>query len=170
MPADADAPPDLLTPLTASPAASASCARCSSTATEGRSGSSKSRSGIVARKLIGIGESRVSVLGRDLGHRDRARGEIVDIGGDVIGRHHRLPPPDEHAQSYVVAFGAFRFLDRAIAHFYTGDTERTATASARVSAGTARGRHQTVGEIGECGLVEQIRHRNSGTFKSGSGD
>src|SRR5438046_2863922 len=42
MPADADAPPDLLTPFTASAAASASCARRSSSNIEGTSGSNRS--------------------------------------------------------------------------------------------------------------------------------
>ena len=45
IPADADAPPDLVTPLTASAAASASQARRSSSDVDGVSGSSKSRFG-----------------------------------------------------------------------------------------------------------------------------
>src|SRR5665213_3016564 len=45
MPAEAEAPPDLATPLTASAAASASRAMASSCATVGRSGSIRSRSG-----------------------------------------------------------------------------------------------------------------------------
>src|SRR6195952_897650 len=45
IPAEADAPPDLVTPFTARPAASASDARRSSSATDGVTGSSISRSG-----------------------------------------------------------------------------------------------------------------------------
>src|SRR4030081_1148133 len=45
IPVEADAPPDLVTPLTASAAASASQARRSSSEVEGTLGSSRSRSG-----------------------------------------------------------------------------------------------------------------------------
>ena len=130
MPAEAEAPPDLVTPLTASAAASAPRARCSRTATVGRSGSSRSRSGIARASAILVGEPRIGVLGRDLRHRHRALREFGRIGLDVVGRHHGLAAADEHAQADIVALGSLGFLDRALAHLDGNETPRTAMASA----------------------------------------
>ena len=65
---------------------------------------------------------------------------------------------DERAQPHVVAFGALGFLDSALAHL---DRERDRTHGERVGgvrAGTARGRDQPFGEIGQRGLVEERGH------------
>src|SRR6478672_10790425 len=151
MPAEAEAPPDLVTPLTASPARSARWARSSNSATVGRSGSSKSRSG-TAR---GIGEPGKRIFGRRLCHGDRALSELRDVGVYVVARYHRLAAADERAQPHVVAFGALGFLDSALAHL---DRERDGTHGERVGgvrAGTASSRDQPFGEIGQRGLVEE---------------
>ena len=58
MPAEAEAPPDLLTPLTARPASSARRAMASSAATSGSSRSTRSRSGKFLRQQRRIGEAR----------------------------------------------------------------------------------------------------------------
>src|SRR6516162_7413295 len=94
MPAEAEAPPDLVTPLTASPARSARCARA-------------------AR---GIGEAGERIFGRRLCHGDRAFGERCHVGLHVVGRYHRLAAADERAQPHTVDFGALGILDRALAH------------------------------------------------------
>ena len=155
MPADAEAPSDLVTPLTARPAASARSARSSSAATGGSSGSSRSRSGNDFASKARIGEAGELVLGRDLRHRDRALGERRDVARDVVGRHDRGAAADEDAQTDVVAFGALGFLDRAFAH---ADRKRHRAHRDRVGgigAGAARRGDQTFGEIGQSGLVEK---------------
>ncbi len=77
------------------------------------------------------------------------------VGLDVIGRDRRLLAPDQHAQTDIVAFGALRFLDRAIAHI---DRQRHRTHGDRirgVGPGAARGADEAVGKIGKGGLIEQ---------------
>ena len=68
-------------------------------ATDGNSGSSRSSSGCVRASSVCIGKAGELVLGRDLGHRDRALGERRDVAGDVVGRDHRRAAADEHAQA-----------------------------------------------------------------------
>ena len=73
--------------------------------------------GKLARQQLLVGKTGERVLGRDPRHRDSALGERVRaIALDVIGRDHRLPPADQHAQAHVVAFGALGFLHRAFTH------------------------------------------------------
>ena len=134
IPLEADAPPDLVTPLTASAAASASQARRSSSDVDGVLVSSRSRSG----------------------HRHGALGELCNaVAADVVGRDHRLPPSDQHAQSDVVAFRALGFLDAPVTHF---DALRNATHRHRVGGVGARAPcrlDQPLRQRAECGLVEQ---------------
>jgi hypothetical protein len=106
MPADADAPPDFVTPFTASAAASASVARRSSSAV-----------GEVARQQRRIREPDIFVIGSDTRHRDRALGKLgYSIARYIIGRDHRLALADQHAQTDIVAFRTLGLLDASVAH------------------------------------------------------
>ena len=117
MPVEADAPPDLVTPLTASAAASASQARRSSSDGRRNVAVEQIEIGQIARQQRRIGETDIFVVGRDARHRHRALGELCDaVAADVVGRDHRLALADQHAQSDVVAFRALGFLDASVAH------------------------------------------------------
>ena len=65
---------------------------------------------------------------------------------------------DDHAQPEIVALGALRFLNGAVANLdrerYRADRERISV----IGAGAARGSHQAFGELGEIGLVEKRLH------------
>ena len=65
---------------------------------------------------------------------------------------------DDHAQPEIVALGALRFLNGAVANLdrerYRADRERISL----IGAGAARGSHQAFGELGEVGLVEKRLH------------
>ena len=106
-----------------------------------------------------IGEAGEFVLGRRARHGDGPLGQAIDaVAADVIGRDRRLLVADDDAQADIVAFGALRFLDRAVAYI---DRERNRTHGDRVGfigAGAARGRDQAAGEIGEGGLIEERGH------------
>src|SRR5437588_5827954 len=67
MPLEADAPPDLVTPLTARPAASASQARRSSSDVEGTSRSSRSRSANSRASSEGAAGADIFAAGPDRG-------------------------------------------------------------------------------------------------------
>ncbi len=130
MPAEAEAPPDLLTPATAMAAASASRARRSSTPTSGMSGSSRSSSGGFLRQQRRIGEAGEAVLGRGARHGHRALGQRREaVAVEIVGRDHRLLLADQDAQPEIVAFGALQFLDGAVAHL---DRQRHAAHGDRV--------------------------------------
>ena len=77
MPDEADAPPDLVTPLTASAAASASLARRSSSAVDGGLRIEQIEIGEIARQQRRIGEPDIFVVGRDPRHRHRALGQLA---------------------------------------------------------------------------------------------
>ena len=118
IPLEAEAPLDLVTPLTASAAASASQARRSSSDVEGTVAVEQIEIGELARQQRRIGETDIFVVGRDAGHRDRALGKFRNaIAGHIVGRDHRLALPDQHAQSDIVSLGALGFLDAAFADF-----------------------------------------------------
>ena len=162
MPAEADAPPDLVTPRTASPAASASRARASSTFDVRHLGIEQIERRQFVRDVRASGSRR---RGRQTGRparrapwRPRARPGIEAVAFEIVGRNHRLLVADDHAQAEIVALGALRFLDRAVAHL-----DRQAIPSgprARRPHRRRRGarRDQTFGEIGEVGLVEKRLH------------
>ncbi len=156
MPAEAEAPPDLATPLTASPACSAARAIASSCATLGRSGSIRSRSGKSCASSASSASPAIFVFRRRARHRHRALGQrLAAVARGVVGRDHGLALAHQHAQAEIVAFGALAFLHRAVAHL---DRQRHAAHRHRVGgigAAAQRGLDQPLGAVGEGGLVEQ---------------
>ena len=157
MPLEADAPPDLVTPLTASARGFGFAGAALEFGRRGNLAVEQIEIGELARQQRGIGETDIFVVGRDAGHRDRPLGEFCDaIAGDIVGRDHRLALPDQHAQSDIVAFGALGFLDPAIAHF---DALRDAAHRNRVGGVRARalgGLDQALRQRRERRLIEQI--------------
>ena len=159
MPAEADAPSDLVTPLTASPAASAAWRAASSTATRRQLGIEQIEIGNIARQLGRVGQAGEAILGRDPRHRDGALGQLrrrralmslVDTTAWRLPTSTRSPTSSPSERS--------RFLDLAVAHL---DRQRHRAHRDRIGgigAGAARGRHQALGEIGERGLIEQGGH------------
>ena len=120
------------------------------------SGSSRSRSGKFFASKARIGEAGELVLRRGARHGDGALGQRIEaVGLDVIGRDRRLLVADEHAQADIVAFGALRFLHRAVAHIDRQRDRAHGDGIGRVGAGAARGGDEAVGEIGEGGLIEE---------------
>ena len=113
--------------------------------------------GKIARQQRRIGETDIFVVGRDPRHRDRALGELGDaIAADVVGRDHRLALSDQHAQSDIVAFRAFGFLDASVAHL---DALRNAAHRDRVGgirAGAFGRLDQALRQRAERGLIEQV--------------
>ena len=166
MPAEAEAPPDLVTPFTAKPACSARRAIVSSCSNVRQRGIEQIEIGKIARQQSGIRQPGERVLGRDARHRHGALGQRRDaVARDVVGRNHRLTLADQHAQAHVVAFGALGFLDRAVANL---DRRRDAAHRHRVGgigAGRARGLHQSLGKRGQGGLVEQGIHLRELRFR-----
>ena len=81
------------------------------------SGSSRSSAGKRLRELRRVGKAGEAILGRGARHGDGALGERVEaIALEIVGRNDRLLAADKDAQAEIVAFGALRFLDRAVAH------------------------------------------------------
>ena len=90
MPAEAEAPPDLVTPLTASAGALGALGALLQLRDGRKIGIEQIEVGNVARKQRRIRKARERVFGRRPRHGDRALGEQGDVGLDVVGRHHRL--------------------------------------------------------------------------------
>ena len=117
MPAEAAAPPDLLTPETAMAAASASRARRSSTPTSGMSGSSKSSAGGFfansagsarpAKRSSGAARAMATARSASAAKPSLLR-SLVETTACFLPTRTRRPE--------IVAFGALQFLDRAVAH------------------------------------------------------
>ena len=120
-------------------------------------GSSRSRSGKSRASSDGIGEPDIFVVGRNARHRHRALGKLRNaVAADVVGRDHRLPLSDQHAQADIVAFRALGFLDAAVAHL---DALRDAAHRDRIGgigAGAFRGLDQPLRERRQRGLIEQV--------------
>ena len=81
MPAEAEAPPDLVTPFTASAGGLGFERAALELGGRGHVGIEQIEIGEVAREQRGIGEADIFVVGRDARHRHRALGEL--------GRRHR---------------------------------------------------------------------------------
>ena len=159
MPADAEAPPDLVTPATASPAPSARLARSSRTGHARQIRIEQIEIGNVLRaSRAGSARPANGSSGADPRHGNRALGELRDVGLDVVGRHHRLAAPDEHAQPHVVALGALGFLHRALAHLDRERYRAHGDRIGRIGAGTAGSGDEAFGEVGQRGLIEERGH------------
>ena len=119
--------------------------------------------GKIARQQRRIGQTDIFVVGRDPRHRDRALGKFGDaIAADVVGRDHRLALPDQHAQSDIVAFRTFGFLDAPVAHL---DALRNAAHRNRVGSVGARapgGLNQPLRQRAQGRLIEQVGSRGPG--------
>ena len=156
MPAEAEAPPDLATPLTASPAASAARALCFELGDRRQIVIDQIEIGKIVRQQCRVGEPGIFVFRRRARHRHRALGQRrAAVACHVVGRHHRLAFADQHAQAEIVAFGALALFHRAVAHL---DRQRHSAHRHRVGgvgAARERGLHQPLGAVGEGGLVEQ---------------
>ena len=105
----------------------------------------------------GIGEAGEFVLGRRARHGDRALGKRIEPPSalDVVGRDRRLLVADDDAQADIVAFGALRFLDRAVAHVDRQRHRAHGDGVGLIGAGAARGGNEPFGKIGEGGLIEE---------------
>ena len=156
MPADAEAPPDLATPLTAMPGLLGGARQLFELGDRRQFAVDQVEIGNVARQFALVGEPGVFVFRRHPRHRHRALGERRDVvGRHVIGGNHRLPFAHQHAQAQVVTLGALGFFHRAVAHL---DRQRHGAHRHRVGgigAGLARGLNQPFGAVEEGGLVEQ---------------
>ena len=150
MPAEAEAPPDLLTPLTARPASSAALAQPLQFGDRRQLRIEQIEIRKRVRQRIRIREPGIGIVGRDARHRHGTPGEFGGIGLDVVGGDHCLPRADEHAQADVVAFGAFGFFDRALAHLH-GKRDRA--------------HRDRVGGIGACGAGRG--HQSFGQLREG---
>ena len=167
IPVEADAPPDLVTPCTASAAASASMGAALEFCRRRHRAVEQIEIGEIAREQRGIGKPDIFVVGRDARHRHRALGKFCDaVAADIVSGDHRLPPSDQHAQADIVTLGAFGFLDAAVADF---DTLRNPAHRDRVGgigAGMFGGLHQAMRQCAKRRLIEQaggrrfLRRRN----------
>ena len=157
MPVEADAPPDLVTPLHRKARGLGLKGAALEFGGRGNFAVEQIEIGELARQQRRIGETDIFVVGRDAGHRDRPLGEFCDaVAGNIVGRDHRLALPDQYAQSDIVAFGALGFLDPAITHF---DALRDAAYRDRVGGVRARalgGLDQSLRQRRERRLIEQV--------------
>ena len=157
--AEAEAPPDLATPLTAKRRRFGR-ARIRFELRHARQlGIDQVEIGKVVRQQVLVGEAGIFVLRRRPRHRHRALGQRSGVTGQVVARYHRLAAADKDAQPQIVAFRALALLDRAVAHL---DRQRHRAHRDRVGgvgAVRTRGLHQPLGAVGERGLIEQGRKR-----------
>ena len=100
--------------------------------------------------------------------QDLPRAVVEAVALEVIGRNDRLLAADNDAQPEVVAFGTLRFLDGAVAYLdgkrHRADRKRVGL----IGAGLPCGNHETLGEVGEVGLVKKRTHLIAGLCGDGS--
>ena len=107
------------------------------------------------RQQGGVGETGEFVLRRGARHGHRARSERCQVAGEIVAGDHRLALSHQHAQAEIVAFGAFGFLHRPVAHL---DGQRQRAHRHRVGgvgAAAKGGFHQPFGALEQGGLIEQ---------------
>ena len=111
------------------------------------------------REQSRIGEPGKLVFRRHARHGDGAFGKRIEaVALDIVGRDRGLLVADQHAQADVVALGALRFLNGAVAHI---DGQRDRAHGDRVGlvgAGAARGGNEPFSKFGEGGLIEERGH------------
>ncbi len=157
IPVEADAPPDLVTPLTAS----AGRFRFAGAALKLRGRRDlriqQIEIGEIARQQRRIGETDIFVVGRDARHRHRALGKFGDaVAADIVGRDHRLAPSHQHAQSDIVAFRALGFLDPSVAHLHALRNAAHRHRVGGVRAGAPGGLDKPLRQRAQRGLIEQV--------------
>jgi len=116
----------------------------------------------IASQQCRVSKTYERILGRHLGHGDRALRKLCDVDSDVIGRNNRLPLSDENTKPHVVSFRSFGFLDRTLAHL---DAERYRASGKRVRrirTAAAGCSDETFGEIGQRGRIKERGHRYLG--------
>ena len=156
MPAEAEAPPDLATPLTASPAASAARAMVSSWATVGRFGSIRSRSGksCVSCAVSASPAYLSSGAARAIATARAASAALPSLAVSLVDTTAwRFPTSTRRPRS-----SPSELSDSSTAPSRTSidsDIARTATASAASAPAAQRGLDQPLGAVGEGALVEQ---------------
>ena len=132
MPAEAEAPPDLVTPLTARPALSARRATLFELRRPtARSGSSRSRSGMSRASCAGSARPANGSSGATRAMATARSASCGDVASDVVGGHHRLAATRRRRAGRHRRLRSARIpRPRRRAPRPTSDTERTATASA----------------------------------------
>ncbi len=156
MPAEAEAPPDLETPLTARPACSAARAMASSCLTVGRSRSIRSRSGKSCASSFSSARpaNLSSGAARAIATARSASAALPSLVISLVETTAwRRPTSTRRPRSSPSALS-----DSSTAPSRTSidsDIERTATASAASAPAARRGLHQPLGAVGEGALVEQ---------------
>ena len=165
MPAEADAPPDFDTPETARPDSSASRARFSRHLDRRHIRIEQIEIRKLAREQCRIGEPGKLIFRRHARHGDSAFGKRIEaVALDVVGRDRGLLMADQHAQADVVALGALRFLDGAVAHV-DGERDRAhGDGIGLVGAGAACGGNESFSKFGEGGLIEERGHFGVGNL------
>ena len=162
MPAEAEAPPDLVTPLTAIAARSAVGGERLEFVDARHRLVEQIEIGQIAREPLRLGETGEPVLRCGARHRDDALGDRVDgtvaVAGEIVGRNHRLAAADEGAQADIVAFGALRGLDAAVAYLDRLGDAAHRDRIRRVGAVTAGGLDQPFGDLCEARLIEETAH------------
>ena len=160
MPAEAEAPPDLLTPAT--PSAGRLRLRARAVPARRRPAcrdrADRDRESCGPATPDRRGRRTCPPAPRAPWRRRARRAHRAPSPLMIVGRDRRLLVADQDAQADIVAFGALRFLDRAVAHV---DRQRDRAHGDRVGlvgAGAPRRGDQALGEIGEGGLIEQRGH------------
>ncbi len=125
--------------------------------TRGNLGVEQIEIGKIARQQRRIGKTDIFIVGRDTRHGDGALGQLGDaIAADVVGRDHRLAPSHQHAQSDIIAFRAFGFLDASVPDLYplrnVAHRDRVGGVRARAFGGL----NETLRQRAQGGLIEQI--------------
>ena len=164
MPAEAEAPPDLVTPLTASPAPPRAARARFERVDRRQVGIEQIEIGKVAREQRRIGEAGKTVLGRGARHGDGALGQRVEPSRrEIVGGDHRLPAADQHAQADSSPSARSDSSTAPSRTSTDSDTERTATASAARRRRGARPRPDVrrarSGRIGREGRTSEVAIR-----------
>ena len=104
----------------------------------------------------GSRQSGEAVIWRGPRHRDRTLGQRIEaVALEIVGRNYRLLVADNDAQPEIVALGALRFLNFTVAHVDRKRHRANSNGVGLIGPGTPGGAHETFGEIGEVGLIEE---------------
>ena len=161
MPVEADAPPDLVTPLHRQRGGFRLMGAAlefrrrrhgAGRADRDRGNRARTAPGSASPTYLSSGATRAIATARSASVCDA-------VAADVVGGDHRLAPSDQHAQADIVAFGALGFLDAAVADL---DALRNAAHRDRVGgigAGALGGLDQALRQCAKRRLIEQVGGR-----------